>query len=364
MSADFLSAVLITLSTFFVMSSITGFMPFSPVFFEKKFGENYVGVLTSLPSIAAVFFRIPFGALISRNARFFSMLGAVFYGISFMFLYHADSILEAFLVRIFQGACIVLYFVSVLSVLGALSKNLKNSFFIYNTLLYLPMVYSSLLANNFYYKNSFYAFLYITVVAVIGGLLTLPVKRITLETPDFKTITLLFKDKKFIAYFLALILFIIADAAVYMCLPLRMHGKYMGLYFMLWGALTTLFRVYYAVITLRTEFDVSKYIAGGVLVAGTIVLLEPSLFMLVVSAVLHGWGWAIVDPLIIHQAAEKFSKYPETSFMGSFSISYDLGFLIGPLVFSIVYYNLNWNATLILSCILTFVASHIWQKIK
>ncbi|MCS7184742.1 MAG: hypothetical protein NZ870_02290, partial [bacterium] len=282
----------------------------------------------------------------------------------FLFINTIRNIEYVILFRVVQGLGLVMYFVAVLTMVNSISKKIKNSFFIYNTMLYMPMIYSSPLAKFLYDTKESYAFYYIVVMSIIGALLIIPIKTIKLEKQGIKIGLKLFLDPVFGKFFISLILLILADAFIYMCLPLHSQGRFMGLYFMLWGASTTVFRFFYAIKTINAEFDISKYTLGLILISAMILLFDLRLAFLSLSAILHGWGWAILDPLIMHQVASRFYNYPEGPLMSSFSVSYDIGYLFGPILFSMIYYEAGFEFALLVGVFLTFIGVHIWQKIK
>ncbi len=341
MNKNFIFAIL---ATTFSISGIDILIPILPVnFLRITSSPAMMGILMGTTSLAAVLLRPISSSFIGRIGLKKSMiLGALILSVVAFSYFFTDSFRTLVVLRIFFGVGIILFFVSVWSLIGVIIPSEKRGFAlsIYTVAFLFPYFYAPFIGTKL---SGFTPFLVSGIFFLTAVISCFFIDDRGLHSKDghgfFKT---LFRRDLFVP---GLIIFsvILADASVTVFLPLiardRIIGNY-GLFFTIFSVSTVFFRLYLG--RYYTHNNRSRFVIWGMILmflSFIAVGFSKSLPLLLVSGFLYGMGFALTDPNLFVLIIERRKDFSMTQVMAGYGGFFDFGYAAGPLIMGLIYKN-------------------------
>ncbi|MGM0440957.1 MAG: MFS transporter [Elusimicrobiota bacterium] len=253
----------------------------------------------------------------------------------------SDNFWTLLLARTVQGSGLILFFFSSLSLVTHLIPAGKRGqlYGIYTIIFILPLLFSPLIGTYVVDNFSFFHLIVISVSCLTASLLLAlnireKEKKYVKRSPDKNSLTALLKNKKALIALILTLIIITGDAGILTFLPIAAelhHLEKFSLYFTFFAGSTIILRL-----TLGKYFDRfsrKKIIFTGVLFlcAGLFMLSKVTFNFLIAGAVVYGIGYGITDSNLLPYLLKVLKNSPSESVVALYSISFDCGYLFGPL---------------------------------
>lgn len=341
MNKNFIFAIL---ATTFSVSGIDILIPILPVnFLRLTNSPSLMGILMGTTSMAAVLLRPVSSSFIGKiGLKRAMILGALILSITAFSYFITGSFRILVVLRIFFGAGIILFFVSVWSLIGVIIPSDKRGFAlsIFTVAFLFPYFYAPFIGTKLD-VNSFTPFLVSGILFLVAAISCFFIDDRGIQSFDghgfFAT---LFRRDLFVP---GIIIFpvILADASVTVFLPLialkRFIGDY-GLFFTIFAVSTVFFRLYLG--RYYTAHNRSRFVIWGMILmffSFIAVGFAKSLPLLLVSGFLYGAGFALTDPNLFVIIIERRKDFSMTQVMAGYGGFFDFGYAAGPLIMGLIY---------------------------
>lgn len=347
--------LLVMLVGFLAGTAITTQMGTLPLYVDYLGGsKGQSGMIVGILGISSLFCRIPVGNLLDRYGRKLILCtGLLVLVIDFMFLNLFHEIILLFILRFIQGLGMGIESTATSTLASDLipKSRLTVGLGYFSIALTLPSAIGPLiglfLVQNYGFEALFFAGLILTVLAAIASFFIsdqykkqLKSKKEKLETVEkIKTESLLFKVEVIIP---SLIMFFVcltnsAVTAFISQFAIEKSVNNIGYYFTVNAVTTVLVRMIYP--------RIFKNIKNGFLVAGSIVLMVASfwlisvsqtLFQFLLAAVLFGIGFASILPIMNAIVLNNVSKFQRGNATAIFSAAMDVAYGGGAMIWGFV----------------------------
>ncbi|MFA5779536.1 MAG: MFS transporter [Elusimicrobiota bacterium] len=359
MNKNFIFAILATTLS---ISGIDILIPILPVNFLRITNSPFLmGVLMGTTSLAAVLLRPISSSFIGKIGLKKSMIfGDLILSVTAFSYFFTGSFKTLAVLRIFFGVGIILFFVSVWSLIGVIIPSEKRGFAlsIYTVAFLFPCFYAPFIGTKLNVE-SFTPFLISGILFLIAVISCFFIDDRGLRSFDghgfFAT---LFRRDLFIP---GIIIFsvILADASVTVFLPLialkRFIGNY-GLFFTIFSVSTVFFRLYLG--RYYTDNNRSRFVIWGMILmflSFIAVGFAKSLPLLLVSGFLYGTGFALTDPNLFVLIIERRKDFSMTQVMAGYGGFFDFGYAAGPLIMGLIYKNFGESGLYFSASIFVFI---------
>ena len=343
MNRNFIFAILATTLS---ISGIYILIPILPVnFLRITNSPALMGVLMGIASMAAVLLRPVSPKFIDKIGLKKSMiLGALILSVVANAYFFTDSFKILIVLRIFFGIGIILFFVSVWSLIGVIIPSEKRGFAlsIYTVAFLFPCFYAPFIGTKLN-VNSFTPFLVSGILFLLAVISFFFIDDRGLQSCDGHGFFATFFRRDLFVPGIIIFSVILADASVTVFLPLiardRIIGNY-GLFFTIFSVSTVFFRLYLG--RYYTAHNRSRFVIWGmVLICLSFIAVgfAKSLPLLLISGFLYGTGFALTDPNLFVIIIERRKDFSMTQVMAGYGGFFDFGYAAGPLILGLIYKN-------------------------